>query len=179
MAIEWLHIDKIYPYPGNANTHPVSQLEKLANSIREFGVTKPVLIDAQNVLITGHGTREAAILAGVDKLPCLRKSDWSERQVKAYRLADNQLARLSKDDFSLLSEELDALINADFDIDLLGFNEQEIEALLKVDPGIMPNASPTILQTAPPVAPPPKSANVKAKIVRDIVCPKCNHKFQG
>lgn len=177
MAIEWLPIDEIKEYSGNANIHPDDQIDAIAESIRQFGISKPVLVDAENVLITGHGTRLGAIRAGLTTIPVIKKTNWSPRQISAYRLADNQLAKRSRYDFEKLSNEIDALLNQDFDLSALGFNEQELDALLKIDASILPDG---IDQAAQVKAPPPKSRpNVKAKIVREIICPKCNHAFEG
>lgn len=182
ITIEWLDINEIHPYAGNANMHPDNQIKAIARSIEEFGITKPLLIDANNVLITGHGTHAAAIVVGLKKVPCVRRADWSDRQVAAYRLADNQLAKKSKYDFELLAEEVSNLIDFDFDVSVLGFDEQELESLLTDNLSIMPTKK--ILPETPPFDFKPSektttSNSVKAKIVREINCPNCGHHFEG
>lgn len=178
MEVEWLNPLALKEYPNNANIHPEAQIEEIAKSIREFGFSKPVLIDADNVLIAGHGTRLGAIRVGKKLIPCIRHTDWSPRQIAAYRLADNQLAKQSRYDFEKLSAEVDLLVGMDFDITALGFNEQELDALLRVDAGILPGG-----ELPPPVAikerEKPAPAEVTARIIRDITCPACKHKFQG
>lgn len=141
MKIEWLAPDSIFEYSNNVNQHPPEQVDAIADSIREFGITKPVLIDVNNVLIAGHGTRLGAIAAGLRLIPCIRHANLSARQVAAYRLADNQLAKRSSYDFGMLADEIDKLVQQDFDVSLLGFDEQQLAALLQDDAGILPGGS--------------------------------------
>lgn len=122
-------IKQLKPYKKNAKKHPKEQIEQIANSIKEFGFTQPVLIDKNNYVVAGHGRILGAKDAGLKEVPTLCLDDLTEEQIKAYRLADNKLNE-SEWDKALLSEELEELNNT-FDMGLFGFsmglNEEEKE----------------------------------------------------
>jgi ParB-like chromosome segregation protein Spo0J len=185
MQIEQIAVTALTEYAGNANTHDDIQVQQIADSIQEFGFLNPVLIDKNNELVAGHGRVMAAKLLGLKIVPCIRVGHLSERQKRAYVLADNKIARNSKFDFEKLSAEIDALVDVDFDINLLGFNEQELAALLTTDEGIFPDAviatekvpRVEVKTNVPESNDLPK--NVKAKIVRECTCPSCGTKFEG
>jgi ParB-like chromosome segregation protein Spo0J len=128
--IEMMRTADLIPYARNSRTHSESQISQIAGSIREFGFTNPVLIDAENGIIAGHGRVMAAQLLGTDKVPCIRLSHLTETQRRAYIIADNKLALNSGWDESMLGLELSDLREADFDLDLIGFDADEIERAL-------------------------------------------------
>ncbi|CAM6632094.1 Nuclease [Escherichia coli] len=130
LKIEYLPVGKLLRYAKNSRTHSDEQVEQLVNSIREFGFTNPVLIDEKNELIAGHGRLAAAEIMEMDKVPAIRLSNLSEKQKKAYRIADNKLALNAGWDMQLLAEEVKELMDDDFDIDLLGFNDAELDEML-------------------------------------------------
>ncbi|EHI0463336.1 ParB N-terminal domain-containing protein [Escherichia coli] len=130
LKIEYLPVGKLLRYAKNSRTHSDEQVEQLVNSIREFGFTNPVLIDEKNELIAGHGRLAAAEILEMDKVPAIRLSNLSEKQKKAYRIADNKLALNAGWDMQLLAEEVKELMDDDFDIDLLGFNDAELDEML-------------------------------------------------
>ena len=130
LKIEYLPVGKLLRYAKNSRTHSDEQVEQLVNSIREFGFTNPVLIDEKNELIAGHGRLAAAEFLEMDKVPAIRLSNLSEKQKKAYRIADNKLALNAGWDMQLLAEEVKELMDDDFDIDLLGFNDAELDEML-------------------------------------------------
>ncbi|EHM5881975.1 ParB N-terminal domain-containing protein [Escherichia coli] len=130
LKIEYLPVGKLLRYAKNSRTHSDEQVEQLVNSIREYGFTNPVLIDEKNELIAGHGRLAAAEILEMDKVPAIRLSNLSEKQKKAYRIADNKLALNAGWDMQLLAEEVKALMDDDFDIDLLGFNDAELDEML-------------------------------------------------
>ncbi|HGY7421803.1 TPA: ParB/Srx family N-terminal domain-containing protein [Escherichia coli] len=130
LKIEYLPVGKLLRYAKNSRTHSDEQVEQLVNSIREFGFTNPVLIDENNELIAGHGRLAAAEILEMDKVPAIRLSNLSEKQKKAYRIADNKLALNAGWDMQLLAEEVKELMDDDFDIDLLGFNDAELDEML-------------------------------------------------
>lgn len=138
MKIEYLRTADLVPFAQNARTHSERQVVQIGASIKEFGFNNPVLIDEANGIIAGHGRVLAAEDIGMDEVPCIRLSHLSERQRRAYVLADNKLALASGWDFEKLAEELSYLVESDFSLDLTGFDEQEIDALLKVDRSILP-----------------------------------------
>lgn len=121
MEIIYLNTGELIPYEKNAKQHPPEQVEHIANSIKEFGFRQPLVIDADNVVIIGHGRLLAAKRLGLDKVPCIRVDDLSEEQIKALRLADNKLNE-SEWDFDLLEEEL-AGLQLNFDMSEFGFDD--------------------------------------------------------
>ena len=115
-------INKLKPYENNARTHSEKQVEKIANSIQEFGFINPVLIDSNYGIIAGHGRVKGAEKLGMDEVPCLFIEDLTEEQKRAYIIADNKLALDAGWDYDLLKIELEELDNLDFDITLTGFD---------------------------------------------------------
>lgn len=112
---------ELIPYEKNAKQHPPEQVEHIANSIREFGFRQPLVIDADNVVVIGHGRLLAAKKLGMDEVPCVRADDLSEAQIKALRLADNKTNE-SEWDFSALEDEL-ADLSLDFNMSDFGFED--------------------------------------------------------
>lgn len=131
--IEKIGIDKLIPYARNARTHSDEQVAQIAASIREFGFNNPVLIADDNSIIAGHGRVMAARKLNLSEVPCIRLSHLSETQRKAYILADNKLALNAGWENSLLSVELEELVNSGFDISLTGFTQEEMDALKPVE----------------------------------------------
>ena len=123
--IVYKSIKELKPYKKNAKKHPKEQVEQIANSIKEFGFTQPVLIDKNNCVIAGHGRILGAKKAGLKEVPTLCLDDLTEEQIKAYRLADNKLNE-SDWDFNLLDEEL-GMLSDDIDMSLVGFDFSEEE----------------------------------------------------
>lgn len=131
--IEKIGIDKLIPYARNARTHSDEQVAQIAASIREFGFNNPVLIADDNSIIAGHGRVMAARKLNLSEVPCIRLSHLSETQRKAYILADNKLALNAGWENSLLSVELEELVNSGFDISLTGFTQEEMDALKPIE----------------------------------------------
>lgn len=127
--IEWLSVETLIPYAKNARTHSDEQVAQIAGSIKEFGFNNPVLIDKENSIVAGHGRLMAARKLGMDKVPVVRLEHMTEAQRKAYVLADNRIALNSGWDTSMLSLELQELKD-DIDLSLLGFDADELDALL-------------------------------------------------
>jgi len=121
--IDQTPIDELVPYENNPRTHSAIQLERLVNSLKEFGFTNPILIDEDNNVIAGHGRLEAAKIVGLKTVPTITLSHLSEDQRRAYVIADNQLALNSGWDDDLLQSELQALGDAGFDLSLLGWGD--------------------------------------------------------
>ncbi len=123
-------IDELIPYCNNSRTHDESQILQIASSIKEFGFTNPVLIDEDNGIIAGHGRVLAARKLGIDKVPSIKLSHLTDIQKKAYIIADNKIALNAGWDEELLKNEIEHLIADDFDIDITGFSDEEIDNLL-------------------------------------------------
>lgn len=135
MQIEFIDINSIREFENNSRTHSEHQVSQIINSIHEFGFTNPILIDKNNEIIAGHGRFMAAVKMKMATVPCIRLAHLSERQKRAYVIADNQIALNSGYDFEKLAKEIEQLSMAEFDLDLLGFDEQQLESILKVDFG--------------------------------------------
>jgi len=134
MKIELLPLNAIKPNERNSRTHSDEQVADIAKSITEFGWTVPLLIDEAGTLLAGHGRLRAAQLLGLDAAPCHRKVGLTDAQKRAYVIADNKLAQGSEWDEELLRLELKDLMAVDFDMGALGFDEDELNALLMQDP---------------------------------------------
>src|SRR5262252_6541696 len=129
--IEFWAISRLIPYANNARLHSEADLDKVAAAIRKWGWTNPVLVDEEGVLICGHGRTAAAPRAGVTSIPVIVARGWSEEEKRAYRLADNQLAERGEWDSQRLGNELRELDFADFELDLIGFETDRLEAILR------------------------------------------------
>ena len=129
-TIEHLATDALVPYARNSRTHSPEQVAQIAASIREFGFTNPVLIDANNTLIAGHGRVMAAQHLGLPTVPAIRLAHLTDAQRRAYVIADNKLAENAGWDMATLAREVEDLTADGYDIDLLGFGADELTALL-------------------------------------------------
>lgn len=120
----------LIPYARNARKHSDEQVAKIAGSIKEFGFLNPVLIDKDNGIIAGHGRVMAAFKLEMATVPCLRVEHLTERQKKAYILADNKLAEFASWDDELLRNELEELKELDFDLEVIGFEDFKVEEFM-------------------------------------------------
>lgn len=122
MDIVWMEPSALVPYAQNAKVHPQTQIDHIANSIRQFGWQQPIVVDKDKVVIIGHGRLLAAKQMNLDKVPVVFADNLSEDQANALRLADNKLNE-SEWDFSKLETELAALDIAGFDMEQFGFED--------------------------------------------------------
>jgi len=129
--IENLPTADLIPYAMNSRTHSADQVGQIAASIKEFGFTNPVLIDADNGIIAGHGRLLAAQKLKLKEVPCIRLGHLTEAQKRAYVIADNKLALNAGWDEDALKAELERLQEEDFDIGLTGFSNKEIEKMME------------------------------------------------
>ncbi|MEQ9125265.1 MAG: ParB N-terminal domain-containing protein, partial [Alphaproteobacteria bacterium] len=133
LCIEQLPIAALRPWARNARTHSQKQIRQIAESIKAFGFTNPVLVDNENTILAGHGRVAAARLLGWSAVPCVRLEGMTPAQKRAYVLADNKLALNAGWDEDLLGEELSALLemDLDFDVEATGFSIPEIDGLVE------------------------------------------------
>ena len=131
--VEQWPIEKLVPYAKNSRTHSEDQIAQLAASIKEWGFTSAILVDEDGGIIAGHGRVMAARKLGLASLPVMVAAGWSEAQKRAYVIADNKLALNAGWDNELLALELAELDGLGFDVELTGFSDEEIKALMPVE----------------------------------------------
>ena len=130
MQIEYLKIDEVIPYANNPRQNDGEAVDRVAASITEYGFKIPIIIDKNNVVVAGHTRLKAAKKLGIDKLPVIKADDLTPAQIKGFRLAENRVSEYATWDNELLSIELEALQELDFDLDMTGFENWEIDNLL-------------------------------------------------
>jgi ParB-like chromosome segregation protein Spo0J len=160
--IEQLPIESLIPYARNARTHSEQQVSQIAGSIQEFGFCNPVLIDAEGVIIAGHGRVMAAQRLKLATVPCLRLSHLTDAQKRAYVIADNRIALNSGWDEELLANELSDLHADEFDMALLGFDAAELDRLMDIVPDFEPGT---------------EDDQAKLDEKKKVTCPECQHEF--
>jgi DNA modification methylase len=119
------------PFPGNARAHSQKQIKQIARSIERFGFNAPVLIDATDTIIAGHGRVQAAKLLKLAVIPTIRLSHLSEVERRAYIIADNKLAQNATWNADLLAAEVQYLLDSSFEVELTGFEVAEIDLVLE------------------------------------------------
>ena len=180
--VESRPVDSLVPYDRNPRTHPDSQIEQLANSIRQWGWTVPILIDDASNVIAGHGRLAAATRLGMEAVPCVVASGWTEDQRRAYVIADNKLSENSAWDDGAFFNELKILSESDFDLSLIG-----VEGFEPIE--FLPNLGPTVNYsdvTSEDVEAAQRQADqgIRDSQTRqgntgiDVMCPACAHEFK-
>lgn len=129
--VEMRKVSKLIPYANNARLHSEEQVGQIADSIREWGWTVPVLVDEDGMIIAGHGRILAAQKLGIEEVPAMVAKGWTEAQKKAYVIADNQLTLNAEWDEQLLRIELQELQDQDFDIEITGLSSEDIDRVLE------------------------------------------------
>lgn len=117
MNVIEMGIDELIPYDNNPRNNDEA-VEKVALSISSFGFKVPIVIDQNNVIVTGHTRLKAAKKLGLSTVPCIKADDLTDEQIKAFRLADNKVGEIAEWDFEKLAEELE---NIEMDMSLFGF----------------------------------------------------------
>lgn len=134
LNIVYQNIDQLRSNPHNSRTHTKHQIRQIAESIRVFGFTNPVLVDAENQIVAGHGRIEAAKLLGMEEVPTIRLDQLTRDQIRAYVIADNKLAENAGWDTEILAIELENLLKldcVDFEVTITGFEVPEIDLILE------------------------------------------------
>lgn len=145
--------------PENARLHNERNLEAIRNSLRSFGQRRPILVSAENVVVAGNGTLEAARSMGWKQIAISRlPEDWTPDQVRAYALADNRTAELAAWDEGVLGEQLLELSSAEWDIAALGFGD-----LSKETKSDSPDEFPSVDDSIP----------------IEFCCPSCGYEWSG
>ena len=138
LNIVYRNIKELKPYKKNAKKHPKEQVERIANSIKEFGFFehRAVAIDRENNVIEGHGRILAAKKAGLTQVPTICLDDMTEEQIKAWRLIENKTAESSYDE-AMINKEIEELLQSDIDMEAFGFSIDALEdETLEVEPDV-------------------------------------------
>jgi len=134
LNIVYRQIKDLKPYKKNAKKHNKEQVEQIANSIKEFGFTQPVIVDKNNSVVAGHGRILGAKKAGLKSVPTVCLEDLTEEQIKAYRLVDNKLNE-SEWDSDLLKQSLEEI--AEMDMEVFGFTIDSLaDETVEVEPEV-------------------------------------------
>tara|TARA_Y100000310_G_C20433375_1_gene692549 strand:- start:147 stop:737 length:591 start_codon:yes stop_codon:yes gene_type:complete len=171
----------LVPYKHNSKIHPPSQIAQIVKSIEEWGFTIPLLIDGKNNVISGHGRKMAAEELELKTVPCIVAEGWTTAQRRAYVIADNKLAEQSIWNQDLLYIEMNALMEADFNIDLTGL---EIKDELTFQTNTHPTIGNQTVTGENMDGAADKMSGQMANIKSDksqgheVICPYCDSTFQ-
>ena len=133
MEIVNKRLEELKPYEKNPRKNDKA-VERVANSIKEFGFKVPIIIDKNGIIVAGHTRYKASKKLGLKEVPCIIADDLNEEQIKAFRLADNKVSEEAEWDFELLDEELDDILN--IDMSDFGFERIEEEIEEEIEPEI-------------------------------------------
>lgn len=162
MEVKSVLIDKLKPHPKNPRVHPESALDKLVKSIKEFGWTNPILVSADGYVLAGHARLKAAERAGIKEVPVIYLP-LEGPEAEAYLIADNKLQEETDWDLPKLKDLIDELDSTGVDVELTGFNEKEIEAL-------MAQFAPLDLEE--------DESDKEHEMTKTCYCPKCGFEFE-
>ena len=154
-------VSSVKPYEKNPRLND-DAVEAVAASIREFGFRQPIVVDPDGIIIVGHTRHKAAVQLGLEKVPVHVARDLSPEQVKAYRLADNRTGEISEWDWDQLKFELGDLQDADFNLELLAFNDEELYRLLEEDDAMVVTDGLTDPDSVP--EPPDEAVSVRGEV---------------
>jgi DNA modification methylase len=136
LNIQQRAVTDLIPYIANSRTHSDAQVAQIAASIKEFGWTNPILVSGDDSIIAGHGRLMAARKLGMEEVPVIVLDHLSKAQQRALVIADNQLALNAGWNMDMLKAEIEDLQLDDFDIDLLGFDDNFLDGLLGPEPTV-------------------------------------------
>lgn len=137
----------LIPYENNARIND-GAVDAVANSIREFGIKNPIIIDKDNVIVCGHTRIKACEQLGIEKVPCVIADDLTDEQIKAFRIADNSTAQIAEWDLEKLQAELDGL---DMDMSQFGLEEQIAEIEKELEKEVQEDEAPEVDEESEPI----------------------------
>ena len=145
LQIIYLHPSTLVPHPRNARLHTPKQLNQIAASIKQFGFNVPILVDADQRIIAGHGRNQAALALGLGQVPVVRIEHLTDAERRAFMIADNRLAELSEWNEEVLAFELEELsvIDEPLELTATGFEMAKIDALIEERHKPAPQEDPT------------------------------------
>lgn len=133
LEITYKALGDLNGYEHNSRTHNKKQIEQIAASIEEFGFTNPILVDEKDTIIAGHGRLSAARTLKMKEVPTICIRNLSEQQMRALVIADNRIAENAGWDEEMLKVEIRFLNDTAFDLDLLGFEDDELKDLVEIE----------------------------------------------
>ena len=166
LIVERVPIDTLHLDPANARRHPDRNLAAIKASLARFGQVKPIVVDSNNVVRAGNGTLAAAIELGWEQVDITR-TKLTGSEATAYAIAENRTAELAEWDDHVLAETLRSLQSEDFDLDAVGYTDDEIDAMIE---GLADEIVPDF---QPATADEQGRLDEKAK----VECPECGHSF--
>ena len=162
-AIEYRNPIELIPYANNAKIHTSEQIDLIAWQIYKFGFDQPIVINHHNVILKGHGRREAAIKLGMKEVPCVVREDLDEMEQIASRIGDNKSA-ISETDKDKLKFELGTLQRNGEEVKDSGFTQEEVAELRRGEE--IPDFGPGSIED---------QGQLDQK--KPIECPNCGHEF--
>ena len=165
IKIEHRSVADLIPYASNSRTHSDAQVAQIAASIREFGWTSPILVSGDNTIIAGHGRLLAARKLGMDEVPAIVLDHLSKAQQRALVIADNQLALNAGWDMDMLKAEIETLNIEGFQLELLGFDDNELQRILN-EPNFEAGTE-------------DDQGKLDKLDPKMVICPKCQHEFDS
>ncbi len=133
MKIEIADINTIKPYENNPRKLKDSAIERVAMSLKEYGFRQPIVVDKNRIIVVGHTRYRASKKLGFKEIPITIADNLTPEQINAYRIADNRTAEESEWDYKLLQEEFSNLVDVKFNLELTGFNEDELKKYLSME----------------------------------------------
>ncbi|MCC0752016.1 ParB N-terminal domain-containing protein [Clostridioides sp. ZZV13-5731] len=157
--VVYLNLEDIKPYQNNPRIND-NAIEKVVNSIRDFGFNNPITIDKSNIIVTGHTRYEASKILDLKQVPCIILKDLTEEEIRGYRLADNKVGEFSEWEFDKMTKELAEIEN--IDMSNFGFNVLTFEDLGVTDLDFILD----------------EELEEKEKKGKMVKCPYCNEEFE-
>ncbi|MEP2726926.1 site-specific DNA-methyltransferase [Roseibium sp.] len=130
IKVELIALDQLKPADRNPRVHSKKQIGQIVRSMKQFGFTNPLMVDDQNQIIAGHGRLAAAKELGLKSIPCIRLSALNPAQRRGYLIADNKIALNASWDIEALALEFGDLLEMDFEVDLTGFEQPEVDKVM-------------------------------------------------
>ena len=168
--VERVSRDELIPYGNNPKEHPDEQVDKIASSIKNYGWDQPIVVDGDNEIIKGHGRLQAAKKLQLDQVPVIKRTDLSESEIRAARIADNKTAE-SQWDIDQLGLEFELIDESPLDFADTGFSELEAE-------GIIDSQDMDIDELFEETETDDDDTNNTKDKSEMIECPECKHKFE-
>lgn len=183
-SVELVALDTLKAAAANSRIHSDEQIAQIAASIKKFGWTIPVLVDEDGVLIAGHARVLAAEGLEIERVPVMVAKGWTDAQKEAYQITDNRLAETATWDNDILTAQIKRLASMEFDLDVLGFNLDDFDLDLGLDPNLAPTIDPTLV-TAEGVQKAKQAQDEKfagaanrVAVPHDVTCPFCGKDFE-